>query len=225
MRNAIETDYSPLSLLAVTSLVLGVISVLGLFFPMITLLAIPGVLFGIAALVAMRRYELHGRNLARLGICLSLVFGILAPVSYEIRFYSEALPGYKRVNFLEIMQDRKNSESHFAALVGQNVCLKGYGLLRSRNSELNAFPLSYHRRSSGFGGKDNPEEIVLVILPEGKIWEWQHEAIAVSGTLVRNPAAKNNPDVPKFLLEQSAVIEARTWDGLLRSGGGGRGGC
>lgn len=220
-----QINYSPVSSMAVASALLGMMSLLGLIFPLVALVAIPGILFGIAAIVAIRRYELNGRKLVRLGICLSLVFGILAPVLYEIRFYSEALPGYKRVNFAAIMKDRKQSESNLAALVGQNVCLKGYGLLRSRKSELNAFPMSYQRPSYGFGSKDNPEEIVLVKLPEGKFWEWRYEAIAVSGTLIRNPDANRNPEAPKFVLEQSEVFEVRTWDGLLLSCGGGRGGC
>jgi len=220
-----DFKYSPISLMAVTSLLLGVLCILGLIFPLIAIVAVPGVIFGIAAKSAIHHYELGGQKLARLGIRLSLIFGILTPVWYEIRFHSEALPGYKRVNFLEIIQDRKHSESRLAALVGQNVCLKGYALLRSRENELKSFPMSYHRTSSGFGSKDDPEEIVLVKLLEGKFWKWRYEAIAVSGTLARNPDAQTDPEAPKFILEQSEVFEARTSDGLLLSGGGGRGGC
>ncbi|MDF1744055.1 MAG: DUF4190 domain-containing protein [Gimesia sp.] len=219
-----DFKYSPISLMAVASALLGMMSILGLIFPLVALFAVPGVLLGIAAILAIRRYELNGLRLAKAGLTLSLIFGIVSPVWavtwFEICFRSEALPGYKRVNFREIMQDRKHSASR---LVGQNVCFKGYELYSSREKR-NSFRMSCQRPPSGFGGKADLEDIALVKLLEGKFWKWRNELIAVSGRLVRNPDADHNPEAPKFILEQSEVFEARTLNGSLVFRGG-EGGC
>lgn len=220
-----ELHYSPISRQAIVSFALGILCIFGLVFPLLAFLAVPGIILGITAVIAIRRYELSGQKIAWMGIQLSLVFGILTPIWYEIRFRSEALPGYRRVNFLELMKDRKKSESKLTALIGQNVCFKGYELTPSRVIERNSFRMSYQRPPSGFGSKANPEDMVLVKLPEGKVWKWSYEVIAVSGTLIRNPAAQRDPEEPKFMLVQSEVYKALILDGVFLSGGGGRGGC
>lgn len=221
-------NYSAVSSMAVASALLGMMSLLGLIFPLVALFAIPGILFGIAAIVAIRRYELNGLRLAKAGLTLSLIFGILSPVWavtwFEICFRAEAVPGYTRVNFQEIMQDRKHAESRLAALVGQNVCFKGYELDPGREKR-DTFRMSCQRPPSGFGGKADPEDVVQVQLPDGKFREWSNEMIAVSGTLVRNPEANSRPEAPKFILVQSEVFEARTLNGSLVSRGSGSRGC
>jgi len=223
-----EIKYTPVSSLAVASALLGLMSILGLIFPLVAMFAVPGVLFGIAAIVAIRRYKLNGLRLAKVGLTLSLIFGIVSPVWavtwFEICYHAEAVPGYTRINFREIMRDRKHSESRQAALVGQNVCFKGYELDPGREKR-DTFRMSCKRPPSGFGGKADPEDVVLVQLPEGKFWEWRNEMIAVSGTLVRNPAAYGQPEAPKFILVQSEVFGARTLNGSLVSRSGGAGGC
>ncbi len=224
-----EMEILPRFQLAVASGMLGLVSILGLMLPVFAFFAVPGVAFGIAARVAIRKYELKGILLAKAGLTLSLIFGMVSPIWaitwYEIRFRSEALPGYRRVNFLEIMKDRKHSESRLAARVGQNVCFKGYELDPGRVKR-DTFRMSCQRPSSGFGSKANPEDVVLVKLPEGKFRKWRYEMIAVSGTLVRNPAAYSQSKAPKFILEQSEVFEARTLDGsILSSSSRGEGGC
>ena len=123
MINATEGNYSPISLMAVASALLGMMSIPGLIFPLVAIFAVPGILFGIAAMAAICRYELNGLRLAKAGLTLSLIFGIVSPVWaitwFEFSYQAEALPGYTRVDFREIMQDRKHSESKLAALVGQ----------------------------------------------------------------------------------------------------------
>jgi len=199
--------YSPISLLAIASTGLGMFCILGIVFPWLALFAVPGVILGFVALKSIRRYELSGQKLARLGICLSLIFGILTPIWYQIQFCSETLPGYQRVNFAAIMQDRENTEQKLAGLVGEHICLKGYALPR-RELQLDEFQMDYERHGSSFGWKPDPEKTLMVQLPEGKSWKWHYDPIAVSGTLVRNLDAESNFDVPRFKLVQSAVSKA-----------------
>jgi len=199
--------YSPISLLAVVSAGLGAFSILGMLFPWLALFTVPGIILDFVALKSIRRYELSGRNLAKVGICLSLIFGILAPVWYEIQFRSETLPGYQRINFAALMQDSKHSRQKLTALVGEHVCLKGYALPR-RELQLNEFQMGYERPGSSFGWEPDPEKTLMVQLPDGKSWKWHYEPIAVSGTLVRNPNAESHSDAPRFKLVQSEVSKA-----------------
>ncbi len=211
-----QMRYSPISMTAVMSAGLGVFCILGFIFPTLAWLAIPGVVLGCVALKSIRHYELSGRKLARRGIQLSLVCGMLAPLWhlawYEIRFHSEALPGYQRVSFGEIVNDRKNFESRMESLLGQNICFKGFAIYAGQGSHKHQFELYYSQPRGGFGSQPGHREVVSVQLPQGKTWEWTHQPIAVSGKLVRNPDAKSDPEAPQFLLKQSAVFPALTAD-------------
>ncbi|WP_417391306.1 DUF4190 domain-containing protein [Gimesia sp.] len=207
-----QINYTPISMCAVTSAGLGVLCILGFVFPWLALLAIPSIILGFVALKLIRRYEISGRKLARRGIQLSLVLGIIAPVWhltwYEIYFHSEALAGYKRVNFGAIVNDRKNAESRMESLLGQNICFKGYAIFSGKGFNKHRFDLYYNLPGGGFGFQPSPNELVSVQLPQGKTWEWTHKPIAVSGTLVRNPDAESNSDLPRFKLIQSEVKKA-----------------
>ena len=221
-----DLNYTPVAPQAVLSLILGVSCTLGLCFPWLALLAIPGLVLGLLALKSISHYELSGHQLARRGIQLSLLFGVLAPVWhltwYEIRFHSEALPGYKRLDFAAIAKNRETSPKKWETLIGQQVCLKGYAVPR-KGGHLSLFRMSDQMLPSSFGSQPDPQKTIMVQLPKGKTWEWRHQPIAVSGTLVRNPDAEDDPDAPRFLLKQSTVLPALTSDHFQGpfSGGGG----
>lgn len=222
-----QINYAPVSIGAVMSVGLGVFCLLGIVFPWLALLAIPGVVFGFVALKSIKHHELSGRKLARSGILLSLVCGILAPLwhltRYEIRFHSESLPGYQRISFGEIVNDRKNFDCRMESLLGQNICFKGYAIYTGQGFHKHQFDLYYSQPGGGFGFQPSAREVVLVQLPQGKTWEWTHKRIAVSGKLVRNPDAKTDPEAPQFMLKQSAVFPALTSDhfqSTFSAGGG-----
>ncbi|KAA0135278.1 DUF4190 domain-containing protein [Gimesia chilikensis] len=221
-----DLNYTPVAPQAVLSLMLGVFCTLGLFIPWLALLAIPGLVLGLRALKSIRRYELSGHQLARRGIQLSLLFGVLAPVWhltwYEIRFHSEALPGYTRIDFAAVTKNRTHSEKMWESLLGQPICLKGFAEPR-RGGLLQSFRMTSQRQPFSFGSQSDPREMIMVQLPEETRWEWCYEPIAVSGTLVRNPDAEDDPDAPRFLLKQSTVLPALTSDhfqGPFAGGGG-----
>ncbi|MEQ8855118.1 hypothetical protein [Gimesia sp.] len=221
-----DLNYTPVAPQAVLSLMLGVSCTLGLFFPWLALLAIPGLVLGLLALKSISHYELSGHQLARRGIQLSLLFGALAPVWhltwYEIRFHSEALSGYTRIDFAAVTKNRIHSEKIWESLLGQPICLKGFAEPR-RGGRLSLFRMSAQMLPSSFGSQPDPQKTIMVQLPKGKTWEWRHQPIAVSGTLVRNPDAENAPDAPRFLLKQSTVLPALTSDHFQGPFSGGRG--
>lgn len=194
-----DHEYSPISSLAVASGLLGCGGSLGLFAPEFALLALPGIATGLIAISEIRKLRLSGDRFAKAGIALSLFFALLTPVWHVTRFNSEALPGHERIDFSSLVTDDQNLDR----LVGKNVCLKGYaipGHLRA----MNRFPLSMD------GSTKKLEKIVGVELPAGTTWDWQVEAIAVSGSLVRVPTDQQIPYAPKCILRARVVRPSKT---------------
>ena len=195
-----DPEYSPMSSLAVVSALLGFAGLLGLIAPEFTLLALPGIATGIAAGFGIRKYRLSGYRFARAGIALSLIFAFLTPVWHVTRFNSEALPEHERIDFssLDIANDQNLEQ-----LVGKRVCLKGYALVDAR-IEMSTFLLSpdaNYRKT---------EKAVIVELPSGTTWKWQHEAIAVSGTFIRVSTVDQGSQIPKFVFQTSSVRDSKT---------------
>lgn len=60
------------------------------------------------------------------------------------------------------------------------------------------------------GSKKKLEKIVRVELPAGTTWNWQQEAIAVSGSLVRAPTDQQNPYAPKYVLRARLIRPSKT---------------
>jgi hypothetical protein len=199
-----DRERAPLSLLAVFAAVFGVLAVFGLVAPEFAALAVPGIGTAVAALVAIRKYELGGRGLAMTGISLSVVFSVLTPVWHVARFQSEAPRGYERIDFASVSQPKRQRLDEF---VGKKVCLKGYGLTPRSSAEMtsmNSFLFSPD------GDRGRPQMALLVQLPVGETWHWQWEPVAVSGVLMRNPKSAADPKAPKFVLKMHAIQLSRT---------------
>lgn len=77
-------DYSPVSALAITGLVLGLCSALALIHPVLWLIPLSAVLLACLALlkIAVASPPLLGRKAALLGLALALIFGISAPIQH-----------------------------------------------------------------------------------------------------------------------------------------------
>lgn len=200
-----DPNYSRISSLAVVSGGLGVMAIAGLLVPECAVISLAGIGCGIAALRAIRQYELGGRALARMGVALSVVFAALTPVWHVTQFQSESLAGYERIEFATLATSADQGLDH---RVGQKVCLKGYASW-GRLIETTEFELS----SSGSNLKS--ETFVMVELVPGQTWTMHFEAIAVSGVLVPNPAVSTEPNSPKYLLRQSTIRDSKTRFGLV----------
>ena len=195
--------YSPVSSLAVVSALLGFTAVLGLLEPEFALIAVPGLGTAIAAVAAIRKYELRGRAFARIGCTLSIAVAVLTPIWHAAHFNSEALPGHERLDYASLASSKTQGLDRF---VGKKVCLKGYGL--SPNGlplhKLTEFTLSPN------GNSRKTDATVIVKLLAGDSWDWQFDAVAVSGTLVRNPDASTDQKSVLCLLQEGSVRPSKT---------------
>jgi hypothetical protein len=201
-----DSEYSPISSLAIVSALLGCAGLLGLFAPEFAMLALSGIATGLAAGFRIRKYRLSGIRLARIGIALSLIFALLTPVWHVTRFNSEALPGHERIDFSSL--DTANDQ-HLEQLVGKKVCLKGYAI-PNRLLAMDTFLLSVD------GSTKKSEKAVMVELPAGTTWNWQENAIAVSGCLFRVSTNNQDSEIPKYVFRASSVRTSKTRFGLAQ---------
>ena len=218
-----ESEYQPVSGLALVSAGFGSLVAFAWFIPELAVLALPGVVTGLAARRQICRYEQVGRGLATAGLAFSLGLGVsatwwrVAQYHAELRWYEdEALPGYEHLDFSRLAGE----DAKLKQLVGQKVCLKGYAVVP------NAYrvPMSKFQFSPG-GGRRPTYEALLVELARGSQWKWEDEPLAISGTLVRaepgDEAARGKQAVsaheaesPKFLLKDCTLRYSRSRFGL-----------
>jgi hypothetical protein len=183
------------------STILGMVATFGLLTPELAVIALPAIAIGVAALVAIRKYELCGRPIALLGVAYSIAILLATPIWHVTRFRAESLSGYERLDFFSIAG---KSADRLEPWLGRQVCLKGYAWRPSQSQELNQFVMSPD------GDEDQPNSAVAVNLPPGELWHWGHAALAVSGILVKNPVHQYDPTAPKFVLNLSTVRISQT---------------
>jgi len=196
---ATEMIYSRLSSLAVVSAICGIASSLGLFVPELAAISLIGLAAGVVALRSIRKYEFCGCRTAAFGTVLSLSFMAATPVWHVAWFRSEAPPDYIRLDFASLTKENQRA---FEAVVGENICLKGYAY--PTRLPANEFILTSN------GASRSLDNLILVQLPNRESWGWQPDALAVSGRLVVNPAAAADPILPRFILTDSKIRQSCT---------------
>jgi hypothetical protein len=201
-----DASYSRLSSPAVISAIFGMMTLLGFLIPELAAMAIVGLVSGLLALRETRKYELCGRRFAVFGVIASVSFAVSTPIWHRALFDFEALPGYARLDFALLTKGTSSSLDQFT---DERVCLKGYALIPMRGAATDRFILSTN------GDNKRLDAAVAVKLGAGQTWNWREESLAVSGTLVPNPAAMIDPAVPKFLLVDATVRSARSQHQLV----------
>src|SRR4051812_33947091 len=94
-----DTDYSPISTLAVLSGLMGLLASFGLFEEDAIVFSLAGIMTGIPAIIRIRKYGQLGAKAAYAGISFSIAFAILAPLLHHVRYRAEAPSGYERIDF------------------------------------------------------------------------------------------------------------------------------
>ncbi len=108
-------EYRPLSGLAVTAALLGLLSPLGIAAPFLLVIPVGGILFALAALARIRSSagELSGRRLALFGLALAVFFGVWATTQDLGRRWVLAWQARQFCDgWLQLMQDGKVCEAH-----------------------------------------------------------------------------------------------------------------
>jgi hypothetical protein len=187
-----KTDYTPVSSTAVASAVCAALSVGGYLFPLLAMAALPAIVFGIIALVEIRKYGHIGRRLVTVGLPLSLTIAVGTAVLEAALYRSESPDGYRRVDFARNLDE----------YVGERICLKGYGPWDGSGES--QFSLSFN------GSYRDMKNVVIVELANGDTWESELNGVAVSGRLERWPSIDDAEGLPRYILKDAVLRPSRT---------------
>jgi hypothetical protein len=190
-------QYRAVSLSAVTTLVLAILSLPALLFPKLLILPALGVCLGIYAWIKVgrRRDEFVGLNLARVGLAIS---GLILVVGSSYSAYvvaTEVPEGYVRVSFEELQPDKKHPQMPIppAALEldGKRIFVKGYvhpGV--DRRSGIKQFVLVPDMKTCCFGGQPALTDMIEVTLKDPHRIKYSYARRKLAGVLRVSPYKK-----------------------------------
>lgn len=192
-----EFNYRPVSSLAVCSLVLGLLSLIGIFLWIMLPVALLSVVLGGIAILSIRRWkgEYTGTGVAIAGIffgSVTLVAGTLVQVH---AFKHEVPEGYTRISFIkdisakDFVTDRHGAKVHpeVEAIVGKKVFFKGFVFPTDKSSGLTSFLLLKDSKECCFGGKPDLKDKVGCVMQGGKTTNYMAGRVSVAGTFRINP--------------------------------------
>lgn len=198
-----DPEFKPVSTLAVSSMAFSVIGC-------VAFLALPFLAFAVVALALsmaaefrIGKYHLTGRRMVAVSVCLSVAALTLAPGWHLYLYRLESPLDYQRVDFAAPTLLKSKGLDEFN---NKTICLKGYALAPKQLTPLREF------RFSPDGDREAPENSIKVVLPYE--WDYQYDAIAVSGTLKVNPFASNPGD--RYIVTAVVVRKSITEYGLAR---------
>ncbi len=162
--------YRAVSKAAVVSMILGLISILGFFSPVMLMLAVAGSALGVIGFRTISRYpnELSGKPIAVVGAILGVLVlaGGIARHSYV--YATEVPEGHLRISFMELQPEEDNRRmpvpESALALDGKKVFVKGYIHPASDGAKITKFILVPDLGTCCFGGQPKLTDMIEVTL-------------------------------------------------------------
>jgi len=196
LSSVIEEDYSQyraLSVLAVASCVLGLLSIATFLSWALIVIPVLGLLMGAFALLRIRANptELTGQTIAWAGIALSLAFmsGGAGYLTYD--YVTEVPPGYARLNYAELQPDPDKPGEVFPPAIqardGEQVFIKGYIYPGKQTSGIKQFVLCRDNGDCCFGGQPKLTDRILVTLKGPLSLEYSTRIKRLAGTFRVEP--------------------------------------
>lgn len=188
------TSYQAVSKSAVLALILGLLSAVALAAPSFVFVPAMGIVFGIVAIMNLRRYpdELTGKPLALFGLTLSSLM-LVAGCSWHAYVYATEVPdGFTRASFYELRPDRNHPELPIppAAIEmhGKRVFIKGYVHPSVASvGPVDEFLLVPDMGTCCFGGQPKLTDMIKVKLTNGLSLEYSYRRRALAGTFEIDP--------------------------------------
>ena len=165
-------QYRALSTAAVASLIIGLLSPLAILSWSLAVVPITGVLVSLLAIAKVRRNrsELSGETLARVGLALSLAFGVIGPGWLGYVYATEVPPGYERISYALLQPDETQPGQIVPPsaldLEGKRVFIKGYVYPGQRTNGIQEFLLVRDQGDCCFGGDPKITDRIHVTLEE-----------------------------------------------------------
>ena len=189
--------YRGISKAAIFSVGLGLLSVPGLLFPGVLVLALVGFVLGLIAMRSIRRYpdELTGRPVALIGVVLCGCMFVGGVAAHVIDYVTELPEGYaseNRVSFAELQPDKAHPELPIAPLAlelhGRKIFLKGYVHPEYNHGEVRKFVLVPDMGTCCFGGQPKLTDMIEVTLRDPHRIRYNQRLRKVAGVFLVDPA-------------------------------------
>jgi hypothetical protein len=206
-----EFQYRPLSSLAVSSLVLGILSLIGIFLWIVLPVSVLALALGVLALVSIRKWqgEYTGSGVAFAGILFSLV-SMSAGAYVQVNAYRHEVPsGFDRISFIrdisekQFVTGRKGTQVNpeVEALVGKKIFFKGFVYPTDQQTELTSFLILKDSDQCCFGGKPKLTDMVGCVMADGKTCNYLAGRVSVAGTFKLNPKYTGQELDPIYMLD------------------------
>lgn len=201
-----SSEYRSIGVLSITSLILGILSVLTFLWWPLALIPIAGIGFGVFAVKKILHApdEVGGFELATLGIAVSSVF-LIAGLAWQGWAYYHTVPsGYVKIDFSELAPDPKTKKisDKIMHLVEdeQRIFIEGYMYQTRRLTGLDYFNLVRTVEHCKFCSRaDNPFDMIDVKMSSGLTADYRTRAVRVGGVLRFDEKYAEKGDLPYTL--------------------------
>lgn len=210
-----EFHYQPVSSLAVCSLVLGLLSLVGIFLWIMLPVAVLTVVLGGIAILSIRRWqgEFTGTGVAIAGIFFGVVTLVAGTMVQVHAFKHEVPDGFTRISFVndisakDFVSDRHGAKVNpeVAALVGKKVFFKGFVFPTDQRVGLTSFNLLKDSKECCFGGNPDVKDKVGCLMQGGQTTHYYAGRVSVAGTFRINPTYSGNDTESLYLLDCEIV--------------------
>jgi hypothetical protein len=191
-------QYRALSVSAVSTLLLAIISLPALVFAKLLVFPLLGLGVGVYSLLKLRhrRHEFVGYNLACIGTLICVVVLVVGG-TYSAYVYATEVPeGYQRISFYELQPDKNDASAlpippTAIALDGKQVFVAGYvhpGV--DRRKGLKQFVLVPDMKTCCFGGQPKLTDMIEVTLKDPNRIDYSFARRKLAGTLRVSPYKK-----------------------------------
>ena len=215
-----EFDYRPVSSLAVCALVLGLLSLVGIFLWIMLPVGLLAVVLGAIALVSIRRWkgEYTGTGVAIAGIFFGLTTMIAGTAVQIHAFRNEVPKGYERISFVNDISakafviDRKGMKPNpdVLALAGKKIFFKGFVFPTQEYVGLTSFLILKDSNECCFGGKPKLTDKIGCKMQDGKTCNYMAGRVSVAGTFRINPEYDGSDEKSLYLLETEIVTQSKS---------------
>ncbi len=179
--------YRALSLLAVCSAMLGVLSVLALAAPVLVAVPMLSIVLGTLALRNIAKYpeELSGKGMAWFGVTLSLLMGVSGASWHSYVYLTEVPDGFVRVHFQDLQSKAPNGPPPSSAvdLNNEPIFVKGYMHPDAGMAPVRQFVLVPDMGTCCFGGQPELTDMIQVTLPDDMKVRYSTRRLRLAGVL------------------------------------------
>ena len=164
--------YRAISKSAVVSVVVGLLSILGLYTAPLLVLALVAAILGVTGYLSVVRYpnELTGKPLAIVGALLGVCLFVGGIVRHSYIYATEVPEGYIRISFADLQPDKNNPRMPVPPgaleLNGKPIFVKGYLYPDNQQYNIKRFVLVPDLGTCCFGGQPKLTDMIEVTLEE-----------------------------------------------------------